>query len=187
MGLAQGHPAGQLWSQASTTEPAQASLCTIPTPPIHQSLHPNSDVSWSLYFPHRKAGRLLFLAGTWWGKAKLRMETGTFLGRCTNAPGCRARAPTRTFGQLIAKAQPPPSLCTISTVGEWKAMQGSPEAGSEVSFHIPPFAPNRVQVPYGEQLLYLSPTVCPRPGITVFVRLENTYYAPSPPGALPLT
>lgn len=121
-----------------------------------------------------------FLQGPGGARPGSEWKWGHFLADAPLPAGCRARAPTRTFGQLMAKAQPPPSLCTISTLGEWKAMRGSPEAGSDVSFHIPPFAPNRVQVPYGEQLLYLSPHSMPQTGNNSNCKTRKHLLCPQP-------
>lgn len=128
-----------------------------------------------------------FLQGPGGARPGSEWKRGHFLADAPMPPGCRARAPIRTFGQLIAKAQPPPSLCTISTVGNGRQC-GAPlklRVGFRSTFH--PLLPTGCRFPMGSSFYICLPTVFPRPGITVIVRLENTYYAPSPPGAFPLT
>lgn len=142
---------------------ASLSLSLCPPHPRATKVCTPTQMSLGASVPHTGMLRgCSFLQGPGGARPGSEWKWGHFLADAPLPPGYRARAPTRTFGQLMAKAQPPPSLCTISTVGEWKAMRGSPEAGSRVSSHIPPFAPNRVQVPYGEQLLYLSPHSMPQ-------------------------
>lgn len=173
-GLAQRHTAGQPWSKASTTEPASGSLSIHP-PTSCQSLHPNSNVSWSLCFPHRKAERSSsFSQGPGGARPGSEWKWEHFLADAPMPLGCRARVPPHTYFWPTHSPSPgPPASAQSQLLGSGRQCGGPPKLGAGFHSTFHPVLPTGCRFPKGSSFSICLPTVCPRPGITVIVRLEK--------------
>lgn len=85
---------------------------------------------------------------------------------------------THTFGQLTSQAQSHPASAQSQLLGSGRQCGGPLKLGAGFHSTFHPVLPTGCRFPKESSFSVCLPMVCPRPGVTVIVRLENTCYAP---------